>query len=187
MTVPEPPDVVVLVDNTVLCNFAAVRRMDLLEVALAGRGRVTEAVHDEMVASAALLPGLRAAVNAPWLGTPVEVVEGRANVQRLRRDIFGGVTRCSLQHLGEAESCHLLMTHPDFEGGWWASDDGDSLDYAQDEGITTRETMNLMAEAARAGAITPEQGIDLMRRMIDENRHPRQPVSVAELMRVRSW
>ena len=187
MTVPAPPDVVVLVDNTVFCNFAAVRRMDLLEVALAGRGRVTEAVHDEMVASAALLPGLMAAVNAPWLGTPVEVVEGRANVQRLRRDIFGGVTRGSLQHLGEAESCHLLMTHPDFEGGWWASDDGDSLDYAQDEGITTRETMDLVAAAARVGVITPGEGIHLMRLMLEEGRHPRQPVSIDELMRVRLW
>ena len=181
------PGGVVLVDNTVLCNFAAVRRMDLLEVALAGRGRVTAAVHDEMVASAASLPGLRAAMDAPWLGTPVEIVEGQANVQRLRRDIFGGIGRGSQQHLGEAESCHLLMTHPDFEDGWWASDDGDSLTYAQDEGIPTRETMDLVAEAARAASITPDEGVALMRSMLEEDRHPRQPVSAAELMRPRQW
>lgn len=31
-------------DNTVLCNFAAVNRLDLLKSVLSGRGRWTEAV-----------------------------------------------------------------------------------------------------------------------------------------------
>lgn len=60
----ELPDVVVLVDNTVFCNFAAIHRMDLLERALGGRGRVSEAVHEEMTASSATLPGLEAALGA---------------------------------------------------------------------------------------------------------------------------
>lgn len=108
-------------------------------------------------------------------------------MQRLRRDIFGGVGRSSQQHLGEAESCHLLMEHPDFEGGWWASDDRDSLDYARDEGIITRETMDLMADAVRAGAVTAADALGLMRAVSGMDRHPRQPVSIQELMRPRLW
>lgn len=183
----EPPGTVVLVDNTVFCNFGAVGRMDLLEIALHGRGRVTEAVQEEMVRSARTVPGVRAAIDAPWLGPPVEIFDERAEVERLRRDAFGGSRRDARQHLGEAESCHVLMTDPRFDGAWWASDDRDSLDYARGNGIVTRETMDLVAEAARAGVVTPHDGVALMRSMLDAGRHPRQPVSAQELMRPRQW
>ncbi|WP_075978138.1 hypothetical protein [Actinokineospora bangkokensis] len=43
-------------DNTVLCNFAAVDRLDLLESALNQRGRWTEAVAYEASRSASSLP-----------------------------------------------------------------------------------------------------------------------------------
>ena len=45
-------------DNTVLCNFAAVNRLDLLRSVLGGRGRWTEAVAYEASRSAAKLPPL---------------------------------------------------------------------------------------------------------------------------------
>ena len=45
-------------DNTVLCNFAAVDRLDLLKSVLGGRGRWTEAVAYEASRSAAKLPPL---------------------------------------------------------------------------------------------------------------------------------
>ncbi|MGH3277686.1 MAG: hypothetical protein ACRDNW_00920 [Trebonia sp.] len=38
-------------DNTVLCNFAAVNRLDLLKSVLGGRGRWTEAVAYEVGAA----------------------------------------------------------------------------------------------------------------------------------------
>ena len=43
-------------DNTVLRNFAAVKRLDLLESVLAGRGRWTAAVAYEATASTRFLP-----------------------------------------------------------------------------------------------------------------------------------
>ena len=187
MSDPQLPDSVVLVDNTVFCNFGAVGRMDLLEIALHGRGRVTEAVQGEMEDSACILSGVQAAIGAPWLGSAVKILEGRVHVERLRRDVFGGSGKKSRQHLGEAESCYLLLEDPRFDGAWWASDDRDSLDYARDNGIVTRETMDLVAEAVRAGAITPGDAITLMRSMAGAGRHPRQPVSIEELMRTRQW
>lgn len=46
-------------DNTVLCNFAAVSRLDLLERILLGRGRWSEAVAYEAGRSSAYLPDLK--------------------------------------------------------------------------------------------------------------------------------
>ena len=46
-------------DNTVLCNFAAVNRLDLIKSVLDGRGRWTEAVAYEASRSASKLPALR--------------------------------------------------------------------------------------------------------------------------------
>jgi hypothetical protein len=45
-------------DNTVLCNFAAVDRLDLLKAVLDGRGQWTEAVAYEASRSASALPAL---------------------------------------------------------------------------------------------------------------------------------
>ena len=60
-------------DNTVLCNFAAVDRLDLLKSVLGGRGRWTEAVAYEASRSAAKLPPLLRLPLEGWLDDPIEI------------------------------------------------------------------------------------------------------------------
>ena len=93
-------------DNTVLCNFAAVSRLDLLKDWLRGRGRWCEAVAFEARLSAAVHPALAGIVNDGWLGAPVELDHDAAiTVDRIRRVVFGGDSTQPLKHLGEAQTC----------------------------------------------------------------------------------
>lgn len=92
-------------DNTVLCNFAAARRVDLLHTFLGDRGRWVEAVAYEAQNSAAYLPDLTSLITGRVLGEPIELVDP-AHIRRvevIRRDIFGGRSSEPIKHLGEAQ------------------------------------------------------------------------------------
>lgn len=91
-------------DNTVLCNFASVDRLGLLEKVLDGRGRWTQAVAAEAEQSARFWPKLHQVPVDGWLGDPIEIDDPAetALVDRVRRVVFAGSPTRPLQHLGEA-------------------------------------------------------------------------------------
>jgi len=172
-------------DNTVLCNFAVVGRLDLLESVLLGRGRWTEAVAYEAGRSARFIPGLGAVAGGGWLDEPIEVGKesDARQVERIRRAVFGGTEEEPLKHLGEAQTCYVLQRWPDLAGSWWVSDDREALRYARHQGITTRETIDLISGAAVNGDITAQGGHDLLHDMADLDRVLRLPKSPQELLR----
>jgi hypothetical protein len=172
-------------DNTVLCDFAAVDRLDLLRSILNERGRWTEAIAYEAGRSARHLPALAALIQNGWLGEPIEIIEDTdiQRIERIRRVVFGGTDDRPLQHLGEAQSCYVILNWAAFAGSWWITNDRDALRYARFQGITTRETVDLMSIAVANGDITPSAAFELMTRMIDAGRHLRLPRSAAELAR----
>lgn len=92
-------------DNTVLCNFAAVERLDLLRTVLNGRGRWTAAVAYEAEKSTRFLPALADIATDGWLDEPIEITADSdvQRVNRVRRAVFGGTDDKPLQHLGETE------------------------------------------------------------------------------------
>lgn len=163
-------------DNTVLCNFAAVGELDLLESVLRGRGRWTEAVEQEARQSAAWLPSLGRPL--PWLGQPVEVTETTEirSIEGIRRAVFGGSGDEPTKHLGEAQTCYLLQTRAEFRSSWWVSDDREAVRYARAQGITTRETCDVLAEAASMGDVTEDGGYAILRAMEAAGRHLRIPL-----------
>jgi len=171
-------------DNTVLCNFAAVGRLDLLEVVLLGRGRWTEAVAYEVERSSHFLSGLSAVAQGGWLGDPIEVTKAAdaRQVERIRRAVFGGGEDEPLRHLGEAQTCHVLARWPEFAGSWWVSDDREALRYARHQGLVTRETVDLVSIAAVNGEITAEAGHSLLLQMEGLERALRVPTSVRDLL-----
>jgi hypothetical protein len=57
----------------VLCNFASVDRLSLLEKVLDGRGRWTQAVAAEAEQSARFWPKLHQVPVDGWLGDPIEI------------------------------------------------------------------------------------------------------------------
>lgn len=172
-------------DNTVLCDFAAVDRIDLLRSILGGRGRWTEAVAYEASQSARYLPPLAGLVSGDWLGEPIEVADDAdiQRVERIRRAVFGGTDDRPLRHLGEAQSCYVILNWAEFAGSWWITNDRDALRYARFQGITTRETIDLMSIAVVNGDIDPRDAFELMTRMTAAGRHLRLPRSAAELAR----
>jgi hypothetical protein len=172
-------------DNTVLCNFAAVNRLDLLKSVLGGRGRWTEAVAYEAGRSAAMLPPLRALPSEGWLGEPIEIInpEDIRKIAQIRRAVFDGTDDEPLKHLGEAQTCYLITNWAPLAGSWWISDDRDALRYARFQNITTRETIDIMSIAVADGDIGATEAFRLMNQIADCDRYLRLPKSAEELRR----
>lgn len=170
-------------DNTVLCNFAAVRRLDLLRDILRDRGRWTEAVAHEASMSSTVHPDLKKLPADGWLKDPIEIDDEHEvqQVERVRRAVFGGTDVKPLQHLGEAQTCHLIQARDEFAGAWWVSDDAEAVRYAKRQEITTRETIDLIGEAVAMGDITAQGGYSMMFAMASAGRHLRLPSSPADL------
>ena len=165
-------------DNTVLCNFAAVDRLDLLKSVLGGRGRWTEAVAYEASRSAAKLPPLLAAARrrAGWTSrsrSPTRQTCGRST--RIRRAVFGGTDDEPLKHLGEAQTCYVIKNWASFAGSWWISDDRDAIRYAKFQDITTRETIDILSIAVADGDIGAAEAFGLMNQMADPRPAPAAP------------
>ncbi|WP_309080640.1 hypothetical protein [Zhihengliuella sp.] len=155
-------------DNTVLCNFAAVHRMPLLRDFLRGDGRWTQAVFAEARRSSDFLPALSELLSAQWLGEPIEVVDN--GIERIRRVVFGGTPSEPTRHLGEAETCHLILEHEDYAGAAWITDDRDAYEYAQGKGIQTMDTLYILMALVSDGDLTPEMAHDLQNAMVDVDR-----------------
>jgi len=164
-------------DNTVLCNFAAVSRLRLLRDILRGRGRWTEAICNEARASADYYPDLASISEEGWLGEPIVIddPEEIELLERIRRSVFGGSPRKPTQHLGEAQTCHVILRRPDFRGSFWVTDDRDAQEYARRRGITTRDTMDLFCEATVEGLCTQDEAYKLLHEMARLGRHLRLP------------
>lgn len=169
-------------DTTVLCSFAAVHRLDLLEGFLRGRGRWTSAIFDEAGRSSRWLPDLSALT---WLGEPIEIDEPDAirAVEHLRRDVFGGSIAQPRKHLGEAQTCYLLHEVDRWRGSWWVSDDRDALEYARFGGLTTLETIDVVRNLVADGDLSQSAAHQLLSGMADAGRALRLPSSPADLAR----
>jgi hypothetical protein len=172
-------------DNTVLCNFAAVDRLDLLRTLLRERGRWTAAVAYEWSRSKNLLAPSREGELGDWLGEPVDVVDPAHihRIEAIRRGVFGGVIDQPLKHLGEAQTCFVISEMTEYAGSWWLSDDQESVRYARFRGITTRETLDLLAEGVAFGELLAQDAFDLMRQMADQDRYMRMPTSPQDFLR----
>lgn len=178
------PRTAVFLDNTVLCNFAAVHRRDLLESVLRGRGRWTEAVAHEAATSAGHLPDLGSLPSEGWLGAPI-AIDAPAQVrlvQQIRRAVFGGLPERPLQHLGEAETYVLLHERTEFRHACWVTDDREAMNFARRQGILSRETLDLVMDLVAEGDLTAQLGFDLMVAMDEAGRTPRMPVRPGDLL-----
>lgn len=170
-------------DNTVLCNFAAVHRVQLLEAVLDGRGRWVEAVAQEATASSHYLPDLTKLHSNGTLGEPIEITDltDISLIERTRRSALGGLASEPRKHLGEAQTCHVIAHWSEYSGSFWISDDQDALEYALIKGITSRETKDLISEAIVSGLIGRSDAYQLLTEMRGLGRHLSVPASSALL------
>ncbi|MFK4107022.1 hypothetical protein ACI2L1_44755 [Streptomyces sp. NPDC019531] len=89
----------------------------------------------------------------------------------MRRAVFGGVASAPTKHLGEAETCVLIVRRPEFRDSVWITDDRSAGSYARRWGITTKETFDLMNEAVVGQLVSAVDGHELLRRMVAAGRH----------------
>lgn len=173
-------------DNTVLCNFAAVDRLSLLEKVLDGRGRWTQAVAAEAEQSTRYWPRLSQVTAGGWLGEPIEIDDPAETVlvDRIRRVVFAGSPSRPLQHLGEAETLVVIEHRGGFASSVWITDDGEAGHYARRKGICVKDTVDMMREAVVGGLVMADDGHRLLLCMEQAGRHLRGiPRGAGDLLR----
>lgn len=143
-----------VLDTTVLSNFAAIDRIDLVGD-LAGCCTVP-AVADELEAGVRTHPYLRPALDALDDTIPVVAIpETVANREHVVRD-----------HLdpGEAQAFALA----DVRDGRLLTDDGDARSFAKDEGVTVVGSVGVLLTALDADRITETSANDWLQTWIDD-------------------
>lgn len=168
-------------DNTVLCNYACVDRIDLLEQVISDRGRWTQAVFAEARKSSNIWPSMQALLDCSILGEPIEI-DDADRVNRIRQASLSGSQLVPTEHLGEAETCYLIRNVPEFQDSIWITDDHDAFDFGKQLGIVTWDTRSTIETLVANGDITAPAAFDLMEAMYGLGRNPRRmPTDVREL------
>ncbi|BCW97036.1 MAG: hypothetical protein WHS44_05265 [Fimbriimonadales bacterium] len=142
--------ITILLNCTVLSNFAVVNRLDLLQSAARGQAATTEVVIDEFNEGVVL--GYFAPASLDWLPVLTLSPEERVTFHRLRIRLGAG----------EA-SCFAVAHH---RGLRVATDDSDARRYAQRAGIPVSGTLGILAQLVRSRVITLEEGNALLAEMV---------------------
>lgn len=170
-------------DNTVLCNFAAIDRLDLLLNWLRGRGRWCAAVRSETIKSTPYLPPLAVLTpeNGP-LGAAIDIDDEEViqQIEAIRINGLGGMSDEPLKHLGEAQTCYIIER--DFRGALWVSDDADACDYARFKGIRVYRTFEIFCEIVTEGELTAGEALELMIDMDHNDRNLYIPRDTGEFL-----
>lgn len=152
-----------LPDNTVTCNFAIIDRLDLLKTFLSDRGRVVEAVAQEIRNSAEVVPHLARLDLQEWFGDPIRVVKDadiRA-VDNIRIGVFGGTGREPLRHLGESQTIYVIRSRSEFRNSVWITDDEQAFRYAKQQGIQTWKTVDIFSALVANGELESTTAFEL--------------------------
>lgn len=163
-------------DTTVVRNFAAVGRLDLLWDILRDRGRWSAAVAYEVELASHYVEGVDLRSCRTALKHPVEVDDPKLveRVELLRRAVFGGSDEQPLKHLGEAETLVLLEDEP-WSGARWLSDDRHAVRYARQRGFLVGETVDLLDAAVSTADLSSREADDLVLSMAEQGRGLRLP------------
>lgn len=169
-------------DNTVLCNFGSINQVELLSTILRGRGNWTESVQAEAVASSRTRPALAGSA-LDFMGEAIEIddPDEQSEIENLRRSRFGGTPNEPRKHLGEAETCYLLLHRAEYVDARWITDDRDAQEYARAQSIFTWDTMDLMSDGVASGEVSENDGYDFLLEMSKKGNHLRLPARPASL------
>lgn len=165
----------VFFDTCTLSNFATIGRLEVLKVRYEYRARWTETIQYEVTRGLSVDPSLQYALNAGWLGDPVEVDGDRKalrEIENIRRGL-GGSLSAPMQHRGEAEIMyHLSHREP---SGIFITDDRPALDFARNRGLFALDTAQVLTECFQQGEIGCPDAFDLLREMVQKGRGVRLP------------
>ncbi len=167
-------------DNTVLCNFAAVGRLDLLKEFIGNRGLIAESIASEMSNSVAYYAGLEAVFSDGWFPDPIRAdAPGEpAKVETFRRVRMFGDPSKPREHLGESETFVLLQGRPEYAGSTFLTDDHDAFRVMGQFGVAVRDTRHVLATLVARYSISPNDAFELTIRMEEQGRELRRPPAI---------
>lgn len=159
----------VLFDACTLENFAAVQRLDILQMLYADRSAWTDGVELEIRRGTAERSYLQALAGAAWLGTPVAADDPLAvqQIDRIRRAL-GGASDSPTQHLGEAQSIYYVQTVE--STAVFATDDLDAFNIAKRRGLRVMDTPDILRECYDAGILGCPEVYELLHKMVAAGR-----------------
>ncbi|MFH8252909.1 hypothetical protein ACH3VR_21260 [Microbacterium sp. B2969] len=151
-------------DNTVLVRFARVQRMDLLAALVRGNGRWCGTVAGECDRSAQE-PGLETMAQAhAMFGEPLRLQTGQEIVDTTTiRTSLAAPGDPVTRHLGEAETISIITNRR--LTAFFVTDDRDAAQRAEEHGIRTYTTWDLLRLAVRIGALTADEAYDYVREL----------------------
>ncbi|MCV7225277.1 hypothetical protein [Mycolicibacterium komossense] len=139
-----------LPDNTVLINFAIIRRMDLLAELLKGQGAWCLSIARECRDSQAFHPDLEQAgaiFGPPLIPDGTEIIDAR-----ILREAMASPGEPATKHLGEAETIAIISARR--LDGLFLTDDGGAAALARRHQITAVSTWDLLRLAHKANKVT---------------------------------
>jgi predicted nucleic acid-binding protein len=139
-----------LPDNTVLINFAIIRRMDLLAELLKGQGAWCISIARECRNSQAYHPDLDKA--GAIFGPPLIPDAAERIDATILREAMASPGEASTQHLGEAETIAIISARR--LDGLFLTDDGGAAALARRHQITAVSTWDLLRLAHKSNKVT---------------------------------
>jgi predicted nucleic acid-binding protein len=171
-----------LSDNTVLVNFARIRRIDLLERLLNGKGSWTATVEIECAESAEVVGLEQLTLVRGFLGEPLRL---ESDDERLRTEEIRERLRIpgddAFRNLGESES--LAIIHTRDLRAVFVTDDTGALREARRIEVETACTATLLVLAAKIGWISTQECWDYICELRKDGHYlPDCPESMGDLM-----
>lgn len=167
-----------LPDNTVLINFAIIRRMDLLADLLKGEGAWRVSIARECGKPQAYHPDLdQAGAN---FGPPLIPDAGERIDATILREAMASPGEPATQHLGEAETIAIITARR--LDCLFLTDDGGAAALARRHGIAAVSTWDLLRLAHRTNKVTRPVLTGYLRTLKDADRgQPRNIISLDDL------
>lgn len=142
----------ILLDGTVLSNFARIGRLDLLERATSGRAVTTEAVADEFEAGRML--GYFDEALPEWLPVLPLSPEEDESFRTLHLRLGAGEAQC----LAVAQSRGMRL----------ATDDGDARRHAHRAGVGVSGTIGIVVGLVTTGTLVLEEANAILAEMVEQ-------------------
>lgn len=150
-------------DTTVLCNFAAVSRLDLLREFLGSRGRWAQSVEAEVLAAIGHWPSLQKVVAENWF--PPSIAASHPGelekVQTFRRVRLYGDPAKPRQNLGESETFVLIEGREEFRGSTFLTDDHEAFQVVGRFGIAVKDTWDVLAALVAWNSISGQEAFEI--------------------------
>ncbi|MHC2187097.1 hypothetical protein ACVLV4_002764 [Rathayibacter agropyri] len=159
-------------DTSVLCNFAAVDQLRLLETYLSARGRVVEAVAREIMQSTRFVSNLRQIDLSQWFGDEIRIdapMDVRA-VEQTRVARFGGRKDEPTKHLGESQTLHVIGNFAGYSDSVWLTEDRSAYRLARRRGIVTKHTCEILQALVAQSEMTSTDAYETAIGILDRDR-----------------